>query len=187
MKNLLVAFITVLSISFTNAQTEVDGVTLDNAITIDGNSLVLNGAGTRVKYFMDMYVGGLYVTSKTNDGTKTANADEAMALKLTIVSGLISSDKMTSAVDDGFDEVLNGNTSAMQSKINKFKGFFSEEINKGDVFDISYAKGKGTTVYKNGSKVGSIDGLEFKKALFAIWLGNSPADKKLKKGMLGNS
>lgn len=40
-------------------------------------------------------------------------------------------------------------------------------------------------VYKNGTKKGSIDGLDFKKALFGIWLCNKPADEDLKEGMLG--
>ena len=40
-------------------------------------------------------------------------------------------------------------------------------------------------MYKNGNKKGSIAGLEFKKALFGIWLGDKPADDDLKTGMLG--
>ena len=185
MKNYLLALVAVFSIAFADAQTEVDGVKFDNTLTLSGNELMLNGAGTRVKYFMDMYVGGLYVTSKTKDGNKVVNADEAMAMRLNIVSGLISSGKMEDAIDDGFDEVLDGNVASMQKQIDTFKSFFSEEISKGDVFDISYSKAGGTEVYKNDKKVGAIAGLDFKKALFAIWLGDKPADKKLKKGMLG--
>jgi hypothetical protein len=30
-----------------------------------------------------------------------------------------------------------------------------------------------------------VEGLNFKKALWAIWLGDKPADAKLKKKMLG--
>lgn len=175
-----------LGTSLIQAQTtELDGVTLENTISLNGSDLALNGAGTRVKYFMDMYVGGLYVTTKTSDASKVIAGDEPMAMRLTIVSGLISSDKMTSAVDDGFEEVLGGKVSAMQKEINTFKSFFKDEITKGDVFDIAYSKANGTVVYKNGAKKGAIAGLDFKKALFAIWLGDSPADKKLKKGMLG--
>ena len=33
--------------------------------------------------------------------------------------------------------------------------------------------------------MGTIRGLDFKKALFAIWLGEKPADNSLKQGMLG--
>ena len=31
---------------------------------------------------------------------------------------------------------------------------------------------KAFSVYKNGVKKGTIEGLDFKKALFGIWLGN---------------
>ena len=43
----------------------------------------------------------------------------------------------------------------------------------------------GVIVNKNGKLLTTIRGLEFKKALFGIWLGEKPADKNLKKGMLG--
>jgi len=33
--------------------------------------------------------------------------------------------------------------------------------------------------------MGTVKGLDFKKALFAIWLGKKPADSGLKDGMLG--
>jgi hypothetical protein len=36
-----------------------------------------------------------------------------------------------------------------------------------------------------GEVKGTIKGLDFKKAVFGIWLGEKPADAKLKKGMLG--
>ena len=82
---------------------------------------------------------------------------------------------------------MNGDTSALDAQITKFKGFFSDKIVKTNVFDIAYIKGKGTVVYKNGKEVGMIPGLEFKKALFGIWLGSDPADDDLKEAMLGKN
>jgi hypothetical protein len=38
----------------------------------------------------------------------------------------------------------------------------------------------------NGLTVGTIPGLPFKRALFAIWLGDKPADRSLKQAMLGD-
>jgi len=60
-----------------------------------------------------------------------------------------------------------------------------EEIKKGDVFDIVNVPGKGVVVSKNGKEKGVIDGADFKKALFGIWLSGKPADKNLKEAMLG--
>ncbi len=186
MKNVFLALVTVFSISFTQAQTEVGDATLPNTITIEGADLMLNGAGMREKLWIDLYAGGLYLNSKSKDANAVINADETMAMKLHIVSGLVSKEKMIDAVNDGFEASLNGNTAPMADKIAKFKGFFSEEIVKGNVFDIAYVKGKGSVVYKNGKEVGSIAGMDFKKALFGIWLGKKPADKGLKSEMLGN-
>ena len=68
----------------------------------------------------------------------------------------------------------------IKEKIWRFLG-----IKKGDVFIIMNVPNEGVVVYKNGTKKGSIDGHDFKKALFGIWLCDKPADKDLKDEMLG--
>lgn len=178
---LLFAAVTIASAS---AQTKAAGVTLPNTQSFEGEKLVLNGVGVREKFWMDMYAGALYVQSKSNSGEKIMAANEPMAIKIHIVSKLISSDKMIDAVNEGFQSSTNGDTSALSSEIEKFKSFFKEEITKNDVFDIVYLPKQGVTVYKNGTKKGVVKGLDFKKALFGIWLSSSPADEKLKNGML---
>lgn len=166
------------------AQTEVAGVELPNSFEIDEAELNLNGAGVREKFWMDMYAGGLYTTQKMNNAQKVMNADAPMVIKLHIVSGLISSDKMSSAVEEGFENSTKGNMKPFRAKIDKFKSFFSEEISKNDVFDITYSPSIGVVVFKNKKELGNIEGLEFKKALFGIWFCDKPADKDLMKGML---
>ena len=176
----LVAF-TALSM---NAQTTVSGVKVDNKLTLEGKDLTLNGAGTREKFFMDLYVGSLYVTKKSTNAQDIIDSKDAAAMKLNIVSGMITSSKMINAIDEGFENATNKNTASLKTKIDKFKGFFKEKIVKGDVFIIMY-DGDDVSVYKNGAKKGSIDGHDFKKALFGIWLGKKPADDDLKDRMLG--
>jgi hypothetical protein len=178
---LFIAFIGLIG----NAQTTVGGVKVDAKLALDGQNLTLNGAGVREKFFMDMYVGSLYTTKKSSDGKAICAANEGMALKLNIVSGMISSEKMTTAINEGFENATGKKTAPYKAKIDKFKGFFKEKINKKDIFIISYSPEDGVSVYKNGTKKGSIDGLDFKKILFAIWLGDKPADDDLKDGMLG--
>lgn len=182
------AFLLLFAIAFiasAPAQTKAGGATLPNTVSFEGEKLVLNGAGVRTKFFMDMYAGALYVNSKNNNANAIVNANEPMAIKLHIVSSLISSDKMIDAVNEGFDNTAKGNRAALESDIQKFKAFFKDEIDKNDVFDLVYLPAEGVMVFKNGNKQGAIKGLEFKKALFGIWLSNTPADKKLKQGMLG--
>jgi hypothetical protein len=119
-----------------NAQKTVSGVKVDAKLNLEGQSLVLNGAGTRVKLFMDMYVGALYLEKKTANANEIMNSKEGAAIKLNIVSGLITSDKMVSAINEGFENSTGKKTTPLKAKIDKFKGFFKEEIKKGDVFVI---------------------------------------------------
>ena len=183
-KQILTLFIAFTAI-FASAQKTIGDVKVDAKLAVEGQNLTLNGAGVREKMFMDMYVGSLYVTKKATDGNTVSAANEAMAIKLNIVSGLITSEKMTSAITEGFENSTGKKTAPLKTKIDKFKGFFKEKINKSVIFIIVYVPSEGITVYKNGTKKGTIDGLDFKKALFGIWLGNKPADDDLKAGMLG--
>jgi hypothetical protein len=188
MKKTIYAFIAflIVGMSAVHAQHEVGSATLPNSVNFHGQELVYNGAGVRKKMWFKLYSGGLYLQEKTSDASGIMTADETMVIRLYITSGMISSSKMINAVDEGFEKSTNGNTAPFSSKIETFKNFFSDEINDGNIFDIAYIKDKGVYVYKNSKELGIIPGLEFKKALFGIWLGDKPADKKLKKGMLGS-
>ena len=184
MKNLLLITALVVSLTMT-AQTKIAGVEIPTKVSYDETSLDLNGAGVRTKYFMDMYVGGLYLTEKNKHDSAIIQQDKAMAIKLHIVSSLITTDKMIEAIDQGFKNSTKGKQAEFKSEINKFKAVFSPEIKKNDVYDFVYIPEKGTVVYKNNKATITIKGLEFKKALFGIWLCNDPADNRLKSAMLG--
>ncbi len=179
---ILLAF---LGMGISVAQTQVGGVTLPQTENFQDQQLILNGAGVREKLWIDLYAGGLYLTEKSSNADAIMAANEPMSIKLHIVSKLISSNKMIDAVDEGFQKSTNGNTKAIDSKIAKFKSFFQDEIRKNDIFDIVYIPSSGVTVYKNGTEKGNIQGMDFKKALFGIWLSERPADDDLKEAMLG--
>ena len=167
------------------AQKEVSGVKVSDKLTFQGKDFVLNGVGVREKYWIDLYVGSLYLPKKTSDAKTVINSTDGAIINLNIVSGMITSEKMMTAVNEGFEKSLNGKTEPMKDKIAKFESFFKEKINKGDQFIIANLPNEGVTVYKNGVKVGVIEGHDFKKALFGIWLSDKPADKDLKAAMLG--
>ena len=99
MRKQVITFLMLIATVFTvNAQKTVAGVKVDAKMNLEGQSLVLNGAGTRVKMFMDMYVGALYLSKKSANAKEIIESKDAAAIKLNIVSGMITSDKMISAV-----------------------------------------------------------------------------------------
>lgn len=186
MKKLIVLTLALCSISIASAQTEIAGVNLPDSQNFGNATLTLNGAGTREKFWMDMYAGGLYLQDKSSDASEIMEADKPMAIKLHIVSKLITSKRMIDAVNEGFQNATHENTEPIKPKIKQFISFFGDPIQKNDVFDIVYLPSEGVVVYKNNTEKGTITGLDFKKALFGIWLSDEPADEDLKEAMLGN-
>lgn len=167
------------------AQKTVSGVKLANSVTKEGKSLQLNGAGVRTKFFIDLYVGSLYLSKKNSSSSQVINADEHSMVRLDIVSSLITKEKMRDAVKDGFKNSTNGNTKALQARIDRFIKIFERPINVGDVLELVYVPGTGTKVYGNGELLDTIQGLDFKQALWGIWIGDKPAQDSLKNEMLG--
>ncbi|RZS90713.1 chalcone isomerase family protein [Aquimarina brevivitae] len=183
MKKLIFLIAITIGVS-TQAQVQVGDAVLPKKVTFNGEELTINGAGIREKFFFDIYAGGLYLKKKSKNGNEIASLDETMAIKLHILSGMMSRSKMEGALRDGFDKSTNGNTKAIDKRINKFVGFINNEIEVGQIYDIVYEKGKGSVIYKDGEEKGYVEGLDFKEALFKIWLGDKPADKSLKSEML---
>jgi hypothetical protein len=164
---------------------KIADIDLPETLNAAGTTLQLNGAGVRKKVWVSIYVGGLYLTAKSSDSGYIIAADQPMALKLHIVSGLVSSEAMEEATTEGFEKTTGGNTAPLTESIEAFMAVFSEPIAEGDVFDIIHIPGEGIEVYKNGTFKSSVDGgMAFKRALFGIWLGDKPADKDLRDGML---
>ena len=184
MKTIFFSILLMLSSFPLHAQTKINGITFPDTFTAGKYKLILNGGGTREKFWMDMYVACLYLTEKNKDANSILSANSSMAIRMHIVSGLITSNRMTEAVEEGFKKSTGGKQAGLKEKIEKFKKAFSDEIKKGDEFDIVYTEEK-ISVYKNNSLKSEIEGLDFKKAVFGIWLGKEPADSGLKDGMLG--
>jgi len=186
MKLIATTIIALMMAFSTQAQVTLNGVTLPATMKAGDGNISLNGGGIRKKVFFKLYVGGLYLSEKSSDAAAIINADKAMAVKLQITSGMISSDNMSEAITEGFEASTGGNTAPLRLDITEFVNTFKkDEIVEGNVFDIVYVPGKGVESYKNGKLQGTIKGMDFKKALFGIWLGSKPADDDLKAAMLG--
>ncbi len=169
------------------AQLTINNVTLPAKLKTATGELALNGGGVRKKAFFKVYVMGLYLNEKSKDAATILKSNEEMAARLQITSGVVSSSNMSSAIKEGFEKSLKGNVAPLQSKIDAFIGIFSkDEIKEGDVFILDYVPGVGVKSFKNGKLLSTVEGEDFRKALFGIWLGEDPVDAGLKAGILGN-
>lgn len=164
---------------------KVGGITLDESITVGSTETLYNGAGLRKKLFIKLYVGSLYLTTPSTDANAIIDADEAMAIRLNILSDLLTRDKLLSALKEGFDKSTGGNTTPIQPQIDQMIALMQDKVSPGDTLTLAYEPGVGTHVMRDGKELDVIEGLPFKKALFGIWLSDKPAQKSLKTDMLG--
>jgi hypothetical protein len=186
-KNLFLAIFFVLTVNVIKSQITLKGVVMPASLVYDSVPLVLNGAGIRNKYFIDVYVGGLYLKAKSMKEKAIIDADETMAVRLCIISSTVTMDRLAEAIREGFDRSMLGRTQKYRSQIDMaVQIFMSEPVKVGDIYDIWYMPGKGIIAFKNGVNLNiTIPGLGFKKAMMGIWLCPNPVDQKLKEGMLG--
>ena len=157
---------------------------MPSRITAGPHELVRNGWGVRNKSFVKLYRGGLYLIDKSHESAEIIQADRPMAIRIEITSRLVSQARMAASLNEGFAKSTNGNMQTIQLEIDQFRGLFDDEIAKDDVFEMIYLPSTGVIVSKNGQKKGTVEGIEFKKALFGIWLSERPADTALKQAML---
>jgi hypothetical protein len=150
---------------------------------VDVTTVQLNGLGVRKAYvFVKVYVGALYLQTKTHDANAAIQTDEAKRIVLHMLRD-VTHDEMKQAMQDGFANAPSkGGPQAQQ-----FMGYFTEPISAGQECEFDYAPGKGTTIEISGAVKGTIAGADFMRALWGIWLGPKPADEGLKQGMLGNT
>lgn len=155
-----------------------------DTLTIGETPVVRNGFGTRSKMMLSLYDCSLYLPKQSKDSAQIIASDQPMAVRIEITSRFVSQAKMLAALHDGFRSSTGGNISAIDADIKKFSVCFSDPIKMGDVFVLAYAPETGVSVYKNDQHKGSSGGLEFKKAVMGIWLGENPIDANLKTAML---
>ncbi|MEA9413245.1 chalcone isomerase family protein [Flavobacterium sp. PL02] len=190
MKNLLLLLTVILTLQFTDATAQksfdIDGVTVPRTMQFQSKTLSLNGAGGRSKMWLEVYVQALYLSQLSQDPKFIIDSDTEMAIRIEITSSMVSSNKLTKAMNSGFEKSAGDNLEALRPRIEEFKSFLSDEITQKDVFKLIYSPVDSSVwVYKNDVLKGKVQGFDFKKALFGIWLSDKPADEKLKNQLLG--
>jgi len=161
---------------------ELAGVTMPDTATLGGQTLVLNGMGLREKYMFDIYVGGLYLPSKTTSQSKALNDDVPKRMVMHFVYKTVTATQMVDSFNEGLEK--QGEHAALDARWQKLCGWMTD-IHEGDVVTLDYVPGTGTTVSINGTARGTIEGTDFMKAVFALYVGDHPATNKLRTGLLG--
>jgi len=157
-----------------------------SSMEYQGTELMLNGKGTRIKFFMKVYDTSLYLGSQSSNAEEILNSNEAMAIRLDVTSSMVTTDAMKDALNSGLVKSTGNNISPISKEVEQLISTFNSDVTDSDFFEFIYMPDTGTNVLKNSIYIDTIPGIEFKKAFFGIWLSKNPIQKSLKKAMLGD-
>ena len=181
-KNLLPCLILFLGLF---AMTPSFAIDLPNEMEYGEAKLILNGHGTRVKFFMKAYEGSLYLESANSNAEEIINNDVPMSIRMDVISSLVTPDAMKTALNEGLEKSTGNNTGPIMKEINQLNSILKSEVGAGDFYEFTYLPDSGIQVLKNSTYIDTIPGINFKKAFFGIFLSSNPVQKSLKKAMLG--
>jgi hypothetical protein len=163
----------------------VFAIDLPDNIEYQEAKLTLNGHGTRIKFFMKVYEGSLYLESASNNADEIINNDAPMSIRIDVLSSLVTPEAMKKALNEGLEKSTGKNTTPIMREIEQLNATFNSDVGSGDFYEFIYLPDSGVHVLKNSNYIDTIPGVEFKNAFFGIFLSNNPIQKSLKKAMLG--
>ncbi len=162
---------------------DLAGVSVPESATVAGANLTLNGVGLRKKFFVKIYVGGLYLPQKSADADAiVASAGPDRILMHMIYA--VGKEDFADAWHDDFKANNPQDYAALHDQIEQFIAWFGDS-KKDDVVTMDWVPGQGTQISWNGTFRGNIVGDAFHKALLKVFLGPKPPTSDLKDGMLG--
>ncbi len=162
---------------------QVDGVNLPDELTVEGQRLVLNGAGSRLYSFLKIkvYSAGLYVPVKTSDAQALLNAGYPRAVHLQM--------RVSSKKEDAikaWDHYLTLNCKAPCMLTPERRApFFNAlaSLKEGDEETYVFSSA-GLELKRNGVRVAIVDDLELARTVLAGWIGSEPTTVELKSALL---
>ena len=160
------------------------GVTMPNHRKVQGKRLVLNGLGMREAtiFSVDVYVAGLYLQRKSRNARGILASRGIKHLEMKFVRNVSKSD-LTGAWTDGFKKNAGGRYGSFVARIRRLNSMM-KKMSVGERMAFTFTSG-GVHVYVNSRKKGFVRGGQFSRIMLAIWLGSSPPNSGLKRGMLG--
>lgn len=190
MRTLLGALCAAILISSAHASVDIAGVKFEEQSQLENQTLTLNGAGLRTRFFFKVYAVALYLSTPAHDTPAVLSARGPRRIDIVTLRDLTAK-QFTDALADGLKKNLNAaELAAVQSRFDRFIATLLaiENAKEGTRITIDFVPATGTELHIDGAPTGApIDGLDFYNALLRVWIGDKPAQDDLKQALLGKS
>ena len=172
------------------AAVTVGGVAYDESSRAGSQDLKLNGAGVRYKLVFPVYSAGLYLNEKKKTPAEIYATPGAKRMRL-VMQRTVNAEEFGQAFLSGIQQNSDkAERTRLVEPLLKFGQLFASvpELRKGDTIAIDFIPGQGTLILINGKQAAEpIAEPGFYTMLLKIWLGDKPADAKLKNTLLGEA
>jgi hypothetical protein len=182
-KLFVMALVVLFAVPMAAQAKELAGVKVPDTLSVGNTTLKLNGAGMRKKFFISVYVGGLYLEAPSKDAAAILATDMPKAVSMHFVRN-VSKAQLVESFKEGFEANAKEKAAAQNANIEKLFGMLAD-VKDGDELMFVYVPGKGTTLSNGDKPLGTFEGKEFAEVIFSLWLGPKPPSENLKKELLG--
>ena len=160
----------------------IEGVEFADHVDLGGTRLALHGlALLRYRVLFKGYVAALYLEPAVP--AERVLGDVPRRLEIEYFWSIPASG-FVEATFEGIERNVDPATfRALQPHIERFGRLYAD-VHPGDRYQLTYLPGRGTELAKNGEMLGVVEGADFARALFSIWLGAEPFDESLKGQLL---
>ena len=180
---ILAFFVGSLYLTFSSEAAELFGKRFNDKIEMHKTSFVLKGLGSKSYLFVKVFVAGFYV--EQNFKTQGFLDDVPKRIE---VAYFYKIPGVKLAAETSRRIVLNTSPQEFNQIKDRVRGMNSYfvDLNPGDRYALTYIPNQGTYFTYNEKLMGKIEGSDFAKALFAVWIGREPISQSLKASLLGN-
>jgi hypothetical protein len=168
------------------AAREVAGVKVPDELTVEGRTLVLNGAGLRRQFVFDVYVCGLYLEHPSHEARQILAADVSWAITLHFLRD-VDHEKILQSFRQAFERNSPGQARELEPALMKFHDevMSTLTVRRGQRLTLAYVPEVGATLTVPDGRSSTVVGKAFGDALLRTWIGERPADRHLEEQLLG--
>lgn len=163
--------------------TIIDGTEFKNTLETRDTRLHLKGtAMLRYLIFIDAYAGALYLPEEADGIQALDDIAKHLVLEYRVsISAQDFADATLKKIKEGVSDTVFQRILPQIEALNRLY----KDVEPEDRYALTYIPGVGTQLALNTVPLGTIEGAEFARAMFGIWIGNNPIDKYFRDRLLG--
>jgi hypothetical protein len=161
---------------------EVKGTFFPESRLENETLLVLQGIGLKRVFFMRAFVAGFYLEEDIPIEEALTDVPKRIEVSYFV---RIPGEKLAHYTEKMMRLNMGEDEYAALSESVKQMGEYFVDLHPGDRYALTYIPETGTQFEYNGQVVGLIEGEDFARGIFSVWIGGVPMDKHLKDQILG--